>query len=59
MIDIKFPKAIDPQEIEDDDEIFDKSMSGKYLVTAVTHTFTNGEYYINARVKRDSLGIEL
>ena len=58
MIDIKFPKAIDPQENEDE-EYIDKSMSGKYIVTAVTHTFTNGEYYINARVKRDSLGIEV
>jgi len=58
MIDITFPKSIDPQENEDE-EYIDKSMSGKYLVTAVTHTFTNGEYYINARVKRDSLGIEV
>lgn len=58
IVDISFPKAIDPQENEDE-EYIDKSMSGKYLVTAVTHTFTKGEYYINARVKRDSLGIEV
>jgi hypothetical protein len=58
MIDITFPKSIDPQ-ANDDEDYVDKSMSGKYIVTAVTHTFTKGEYYINARVKRDSLGIEV
>ena len=63
VITIKFPKAIDPAEeelsTEDDHPGEDKLLSGKYLVTAAQHTFENGNYFINARVKRDSMGVEI
>lgn len=63
VITIKFPKAIDPAEeelsTEDDHPGEDKLLSGKYLVTSAQHTFENGNYFINARVKRDSMGVEI
>ena len=63
VITLKFPKAIDPAEAElsteDDHPGEDKLLSGKYLVTSAQHTFENGEYFINARVKRDSMGVEI
>lgn len=63
VITLKFPKALDPAEAElsteDDHPGEDKLLSGKYLVTSAQHTFENGEYFINARVKRDSMGVEI
>ena len=63
VITLKFPKALDPAEAElsteDDHPGEDKLLSGKYLVTSAQHTFENGDYFINARVKRDSMGVEI
>jgi hypothetical protein len=57
MIEIKIPLAIEPGS-RPDVLLYDKLISGKYMVTSVIHTFTN-EYYIQARIKRDSSGIDL
>lgn len=63
MIEIKFPRALDPSEKNkskfEDHPSEDKLLSGKYLITSCTHSFSNGEYYINARVKRDSIGVKI
>ena len=57
MIEIKIPKAVEPGSATDVLP-YDKLISGKYMVTAVIHTFTS-EYFIQARIKRDSSGIDL
>jgi hypothetical protein len=57
-IELKFPKSIDPEEV-DADELYDESLSGKYLITSVQHLFKGGEYHSNIRVKRDTLAVEI
>lgn len=59
-VELKFPKAIDPidrKDILDDDDIYDKKLSGKYFITSVQHKFEGGEYYSHVRVKRDSMSV--
>lgn len=52
-INLKFPKAVDPQEREASDiEDFDPSLSGDHIVTDVTHRFQNDEYFINAIARK-------
>ena len=61
-IELKFPKAIDPQEranLLDDDEKFDEHISGKYIITSAVHSIEGGEYFTDIRVKRDSFKMEI
>ena len=63
-IELKFPKSVDPEEKkaltgDDDNDLFDNSLSGKYLITSVIHTIEGGEYYSDVRVKRDSFSISI
>jgi hypothetical protein len=37
----------------------DKHLSGKYVITSAIHTFEDGEYHTNIRVKRDGFEIEV
>ena len=62
IITCKFPRAIDPEEAEksnEDQPGEDELISGKYLVTGVQHEFKGGEYFIRARIKRDSMGFRI
>ena len=61
-IELKFPKAVDPEEretITGDNDKFDNHLSGKYIITSAIHTVEGGEYYTDVRVKRDSFSLEL
>ena len=51
LINLKFPKAIDPQERKDNED-YDELLSGNHLVTEVNHRFENDEYYINVVAKK-------
>lgn len=55
VIDINLPRATEP----DIQEGIDKHLSGKYLITSSIHTFENGEYFTQVKVKRDSFTINL
>ena len=61
IITLKFPKAIDPQAKRDLDmpesELYDETLSGKYLITSCIHEVEDGEYFCNLRVKRDSFSV--
>ena len=61
-IELKFPKAVDPEErqaLTNDNDKFDNHLSGKYIITSAIHTIEGGEYYTDVRVKRDSFSLEL
>mgnify|MGYP001220513393 CR=1 FL=1 len=64
-IQLEFPKAIDPiayKEVGGKDVGNDhrnKFLSGKYLITSAIHEFSDDEYYVNLRVKRDSFSVDL
>ena len=59
-ITLEIPKAIDLRYFDSKtmkgnfDDYFDRTVSGKYLVTAVIHQF-DSEYHCRMRLKRDSL----
>jgi len=55
VIDINLPRATEP----DIQGGIDKHLSGKYLITSSIHTFENGEYFTQVKVKRDSFTINL
>lgn len=61
---LEIPKAIDLSEFDKKsmkgnfDDYFDRTVSGKYLVTAVIHQF-DAEYHCRMRLKRDSLTYDL
>lgn len=57
IIEIKIPVAIEPKS-QPDVIPYDKLISGKYMVASVIHTFTH-EYFMQARIKRDSSGLDL
>ena len=64
VIDVKLPRAIEPSIQKDvlkksNDGYIDEYLSGKYLVTSAIHTFENGEYFTQVKVKRDSFTIDL
>jgi hypothetical protein len=63
IIKLNITRAIDPRERDktenSQDGEHDKHMSGKYVITSAIHTFENGEYYTNLRVKRDGFNIEV
>jgi hypothetical protein len=58
-VELQIPKSIDPAKFDSTtlngrfDEVYDRTISGKYLITAITHTFAE-EYYCKLRLKRDS-----
>jgi len=63
-IKLQFPKAEDPTANKDGSNVknsnrFDRTLSGYYLVTGVVHRFKDDQYFIRARVKRDSLSFNL
>jgi hypothetical protein len=52
-------KAFDPRTLKgNSDDLFDRTVSGKYLVTAVIHQFDE-EYHCRMRVKRDSFTFDV
>ena len=63
IIKLNITRAIDPRERDKTENSqggeHDKHMSGKYVITSAIHTFENGEYYTNLRVKRDGFNIEV
>lgn len=64
MIELKIPKSVDPQVQRDllknnPHGIFDEHLSGKYLITSAIHTFEDGEYFTDVKVKRDSFTVDL
>ena len=56
---LQVPKSIDPEEFEisilkgNADELYDRTISGIYLVTGVVHQFSS-QYFCKLRLKRDS-----
>lgn len=61
-IELQVPRAMDPMELKKfsfNRKGLDSLFSGRYIVTSCNHTFENGEYFINARIKRDSLNFSL
>tara|TARA_R110000823_G_scaffold307931_1_gene431341 strand:+ start:453 stop:1814 length:1362 start_codon:yes stop_codon:yes gene_type:complete len=57
-IELIFPKNIDPLVRKEQDHK-NKFLSGKYLITSAIHEFSDDEYYVNLRVKRDSFSVDL
>ena len=57
LIDLKFIKATDPQHL-DTDNLRDKYLSGKYIISRITHVFDE-EFTQRVTIKRDSLGVSL
>lgn len=59
IIEMRVIKAGDPKVIRNSQdgsypsEIYDSMLSGRYIVTGITHTFTE-EYYCRVRIKKDS-----
>ena len=63
-ISLQFPKAVDPSVYKDyanksNIYLYDESISGNYLITSAIHTFEDDEYYVNCRVKRDGLSLDI
>lgn len=56
IVDLKFPKAMDVQ-LSGRGDLWDRNLSGKYMVTSCVHLFKGNEYFTNFRVKRDSFSI--
>lgn len=70
VVNLKFPKAVDPAIMKEllakmknkpksARDVYDTHLSGRHLVTSVTHIFEDGEYFSELRVKKDSFSIEL
>ena len=64
VIDIKLPRAVEPAIQRDvvsktQNGYIDEHLSGKYLITSSIHTFENGEYFTQLKIKRDSFTIDL
>jgi len=57
LIELKFIKATDPKHL-DTDNLRDKYLSGKYMITRITHVFDE-EFKQRVTIKRDSLGVDL
>ena len=61
IIKLNITRAMDPRERDKSENSeggeHDKHMSGKYVITSAIHTFEDGEYYTNIRVKRDGFEI--
>jgi hypothetical protein len=64
VIDINLPRAVEPaiqRDVVSDTQngYIDEHLSGKYLITSSIHTFENGEYFTQVKIKRDSFTIDL
>jgi len=63
VIDVILPRAMSPEVqkkvLADPYGYVDKHLSGKYLITSSIHTFDDGEYFTEVKVKRDSFTIDL
>lgn len=64
VIELKLQRTMDPQNFQDlleknPRDIWDEHLSGKYLITSAIHTFEDGKYYTNVKVKRDSFSIDI
>jgi hypothetical protein len=70
VINLKFPKAVDPAIMKKllakmkhspsgSLDLYDQHLSGRHLITSVNHTFEDGEYFSEVRVKKDSFSFEL
>ena len=70
VIGLKFPKAADPAIMKKllanmankptcARDFYDKHLSGRHLITSVTHLFEGGEYFSEVRVKKDSFGMDV
>jgi len=64
VIDINLPRAVEPaiqRDVVSDTKngYIDEHLSGKYLITSSIHTFENGEYFTQVKIKRDSFTIDL
>ena len=57
IIELRFIKATDPQHL-DTDNLRDKYLSGKYIVSNISHIFDE-EFTQRVTIKRDSLGVDL
>lgn len=60
VITLSFPKSVDYDlynELTNNEshDFEDSSMSGRYIVFSVVHRFENGEYKMNANVRKDSV----
>jgi hypothetical protein len=53
VIQLNILKAVDMASLNDNDEIYDSLLSGKYLVTSVVHNFAE-EHICSVTVKKDS-----
>lgn len=53
VVQLNFPRTADPA-IIGKGELYDKVMSGKYIVVSVAHKFAGPEYTCDFRAKRDS-----
>ena len=55
VINLKIWKSVSPDRLEGSgDELLDGYMSGKYLISKVTHVFDQTEYFCLADVFKDS-----
>ena len=63
-VEIRIPKAVDPRSFDRSkmkgkfDDLYDRTVSGVYLITGITHRFGN-DYLCKLRVKRDSMTYDL
>ena len=63
-VEVRIPKAIEAREFDQTkmkgkfDDLYDRMVSGVYLITTVVHQFGN-EYHCKIRVKRDSMTYDL
>ena len=60
ILELLFPKATDPGKLKEHfdgsiTEVFDKRLSGNYLIFKTLHYFYNSEYTTECVVKTDSL----
>jgi hypothetical protein len=54
-VELKLAKKLDP-DLGDSEAQVDESLSGKYVVASTIHTFEDGKYFTQARIKRDNRG---
>ncbi len=64
VIELKLQRTMDPQNFQDlleknPRDVWDEHLSGKYLITSAIHTFEDGKYFTNVKVKRDSFSIDI
>lgn len=55
IIAVELPKINAPEKIKNGEPYVDELLSGRYLVVSVTHMFDNEGYYIELKVKKDSI----